>query len=201
MYQDIAMNVVNGQTYSNTFKGHLLVKNVGARQQPYRDLAFFADSMHGSLARKLRIFGMDTVYNSSISDEDLIRECDAQRRILLTSDIELFKRSMKKRISSILLQGQSDKENMVKILGVYKIREILFDSASARCPMCNLELARLVKEELDDCQVNLIPPKSYQLCSHFYECNRCRKIYWEGNHKLALVSLAESVTKELSMIS
>jgi uncharacterized protein len=139
---------------------------------------------------------MDTAYRSSTSDEHLLEECSDQQRILLTSDKELFKRSLKKRIGSVLLQGHSDKENMVKILGEYNIREILFDSASARCPTCNLELEKKEKGEIDDLN-NLIPPKSYLLYSHFYECSRCRKIYWEGSHKPALVSLAESVTKQL----
>ena len=127
------------------------MKNVEAKQQPYRDLAFFADSMHGSLARKLRIFGMDTAYSSSISDDHLLNECSDQRRILLTSDKELFKRSLNKRIGSVHLQGHSDKENMVKIFGECSITEILlYDSASARCPTCNLKLEKKMKGEIDD---------------------------------------------------
>jgi uncharacterized protein with PIN domain len=176
------------------------VKSVEAKQQPFNGLAFFADSMHGSLARKLRIFGMDTAYSSSISDDQILRECSDQRRILLTSDKELFKRTLDKRIGSVLLQGHSDKENMLKIFGECNIREILFDSAFARCPACNLELEKKEKEEIEDLN-NLIPPKSYLLYSHFYQCSRCRKIYWEGSHKPALVSLAESVTQELYRIS
>lgn len=175
------------------------MKNVEAKQQPYRDLAFFVDSMHGSLARKLRIFGIDTAYCSSISDDHLLRECSDQRRILLTSDKELFKRSLNKRIGSVLLQGHSDKENMVKIFGECNITEILFDSAYARCPTCNLKLEKIMKGEIDDLN-NLIPPKSYLMYSHFYQCSICRKIYWEGSHKPALVSLAESVTQELCRI-
>jgi len=155
--------------------------------------------MHGSLARKLRIFGIDTAYSSSISDDHLLRECNDQRRILLTSDKELFKRSLNKRISSVLLQGHSDKENMVKIFGECNITEILFDSAYARCPTCNLKLEKIMKGEIDDLN-NLIPPKSYLMYSHFYQCSICRKFYWEGSHKPALVSLAESVTQELCRI-
>ena len=182
------------------FKGHLLVKNVEAKRPAYRDLSFFADSMHGSLARKLRIFGIDTAYCSSISDDLLIRDCNDQRRILLTSDKELFKRSLSKKIGKIFLQGHSDKENMVKIFGECNITEILFDPAYARCSTCNLKLEKKMKGETDDLS-NLIPLKSYLMCSHFYQCNLCRKIYWEGSHKPALVSLAESVTHELYSVS
>jgi uncharacterized protein len=176
------------------------VKSVEAKHQPYNDLAFFADSMHGRLARKLRIFGMDTAYISSISDEHLLRECIHQRRILLTSDKELFKRSMYKRIRGLLLQGSSDKENIVKILRECNISEIRFDSAFARCPTCNLELEKKQKGEIDESN-GLIPSKSYLMYSNFYQCSRCMKFYWEGSHKPALVSLANSVKQELDRIS
>lgn len=176
------------------------MKSVEAKQQPYNDLAFFADSMHGSLARKLRIFGMDTAYMSSISDEHLLRECIHQGRILLTSDKELFRRSMYKRIRSVLLRGRSDKENIVKIFRECNISEILFDPAFARCPTCNLELEKKEKGAIDDPN-DLIPPKSYLMYSDFYQCSRCTKIYWEGSHKPALVSLAKSVKQELDGIS
>jgi uncharacterized protein with PIN domain len=176
------------------------VKNVEAKQRPYRDLAFFADSMHGSLARKLRIFGIDTAYSRSISDEHLLRECNEQQRILLTSDRELFKRSLNKRIGSLLLNCRSDKENLVKILGLYNIRKLRFDAAYARCPMCNTKLERKTKYEIDGLS-NLIPQKSYFIYTLFYQCSGCRRIYWEGSHKSALVSLAESVTRELYQMS
>jgi uncharacterized protein len=176
------------------------VKSVEAKHQPYNDLSFFADSMHGSLARKLRIFGMDTAYSSSISDKHLLRECIHQRRILLTSDKELFKRSLYKRIRSVLLRGRSDKENIVKILRECNIREILFDPTFARCPICNLELDKKLKGEIDESN-GLIPAKSYLFNSSFYQCSGCMKLYWEGSHKPALVSLANSVKLELDRIS
>jgi uncharacterized protein len=178
------------------FKEHLPVRSVEASRQPHRDLAFFADSMHGSLARKLRIFGIDTAYSNSISDNQLLMECGNQRRILLTSDKELFKRALNKQIGSVHLNGHSDKENMIKILGECNVSEILFDSAFARCPTCNLVLEKKEKGEINDSN-NLIPPKSYFLYSHFYRCSRCRKIYWEGSHKPALISLAASVNQVL----
>lgn len=176
------------------------MKNVEAKQQPYRDLAFFADSMHGSLARKLRIFGIDTAYSSSISDERLLWECNCQRRILLTSDKELFRISLNKKIGSVLLQGRSDKENLAKIFGEWNITEILFDSEYARCPICNIKLEEKRKGELDNLK-NLVPPKSFLVYSHFYQCSVCKKVYWEGSHKPSLVSLAKSVTQELYRIS
>jgi uncharacterized protein len=171
------------------------VKNVEVKQ-PYRDLAFFADSMHGSLARKLRIFGLNTTYMRSICDELVMSYCIKERRILLTSDKGLFKRSLKKRIDVVLLQGHSDKENMVKIFSQYKIKNVLFDSEFARCPVCNRELEKKKSDNLS----GKIPPKTLQLCFWFYQCKGCEKIYWEGSHTPALVALADSVNQELNKL-
>lgn len=172
------------------------MKNVEVNP-PHSDLAFFADSMHGSLARKLRIFGLDTTYNRSICDDLILRQCDEEGRILLTSDIELFARSIKKRINAVLLQGHSDKENLIKIFRECKIKGILFDSGRARCPLCNRELEKKKPADL----IGEIPPKSSSLSSSFYQCRGCQKVYWDGSHKAALVALAESVNRELNKMT
>lgn len=163
-------------------------------KQPYRDLAFFADSMHGSLARKLRIFGLDTAYMNSICDELVMSYCDKERRILLTSDRDLFKRSLKKRINVMLLKGHSDKENLIHIFGRHKIANISFDPELARCPLCNQEL-----EKKNACDLSgMIPTRTEKLSSSFFRCKGCLKVYWEGSHKPALATLANSINQELN---
>lgn len=163
-------------------------------KQPYRDLAFFADSMHGSLARKLRIFGLDTIYMNFICDELVMSYCDKERRILLTSDRELFRRSLKNRINVLLLKGHSDKENLIDIFSQYKIAKISYDPELARCPLCNQEL-----EKKNSCDLSgKIPLRTLKLRSSFYQCKGCLKVYWEGSHKPALTLLANSVNQELN---
>ncbi len=49
-------------------------------------MRFVIDSMLGTLARKLRIFGFDSLYYNHIDDEELLSLCLAMNRILLTSD-------------------------------------------------------------------------------------------------------------------
>ena len=57
-----------------------------------KSLRFFADSMLGKLARWLRIIGYDTLYDSSISDEEIISRSIKEDRIILTRDTLLVKR-------------------------------------------------------------------------------------------------------------
>ena len=51
---------------------------------------FFVDAMLGNIAKKLRLFGFDTKYESNISDELLIKEVFHQKRILITKDRKLY---------------------------------------------------------------------------------------------------------------
>ena len=66
-------------------------------------VCFIADGMLGSLARKLRIFGFDTLYYNDVEDFKLIEIGEQQERILLTCDKILIQRAMNAGISSCLL--------------------------------------------------------------------------------------------------
>jgi hypothetical protein len=66
-------------------------------------LKFMADSMLGRLARWLRILGYDVVYETSISDDDLIAKALRENRIILTMDRELADRKSAK--NALLLKS------------------------------------------------------------------------------------------------
>ena len=89
---------------------------------------------------------------------------------------------------------------MVKIFGECNITEILFDTEYARCPTCNLKLEEK-RERRDRRNKEYDPSKIVSRVFSFLSMCRCMKIYWEGSHKSALVSLAESVTQELQDMS
>jgi uncharacterized protein with PIN domain len=86
---------------------------------------FVADAMLGSTARKLRIFGFDTLYHdaSRIGDDEdddddskvegLARK---EERVILTSDRALFEHARKAGIRAILVVGETDKDRLRSIL-------------------------------------------------------------------------------------
>src|SRR5437764_300843 len=82
--KDIATNAVNGQIFCNSMKELLCAKSVGARQLVRLKPIFLADAMLGNVARKLRIFGFDTLYIKDIHDDDVLKIGIAQKRIILT---------------------------------------------------------------------------------------------------------------------
>ena len=65
-----------------------------AAPQPLRDPRFVLDMHLGKLAAYLRMVGFDTLYRNDYDDGDLARISHDERRILLTRDRGLLKRSM-----------------------------------------------------------------------------------------------------------
>lgn len=74
-----------------------------------------ADAMLGKIARKLRMFGFDTIYDPNINDMDILDSSKNKGRIVLTSDRMLFNRCKKKGIDTILTYKETELENLVTI--------------------------------------------------------------------------------------
>src|SRR5438477_2617584 len=77
---------------------------------------FVADAMLGSMARKLRIFGFDTLYFKDGSDSDLEAIARKEGRVILTSDKSLAVHSLRRGVRAILVEGSSDKARLLSIL-------------------------------------------------------------------------------------
>ena len=74
----------------------LLAKNVGARKSLVKSKpAFLVDAMLGSVARKLRFFGLDTLYIADSPDDEIIGIGIKQNRVILTCDKDMYRRIMK----------------------------------------------------------------------------------------------------------
>src|SRR5262245_20368627 len=62
------------------------------RPQPMADARFILDVHLGTLARRLRLVGVDTAYANDVDDDDLIERANAEGRMLLTQDRMLLRR-------------------------------------------------------------------------------------------------------------
>ncbi len=75
------------------FLNHRFTPLIHLRPEPLRDIRFVLDAHLGKLAVYLRMLGFDTLYRSDYSDEELA-DCSSQdKRVLLTKDRGLLKRS------------------------------------------------------------------------------------------------------------
>jgi len=135
------------------------------------------DGMLGKLTRWLRLFGFDAEYRRALSDEELINMAQSEQRILLTRDLDLYRRSKRSGIRALLVEGRSEAEELAEIaqyLGV----ELSVEQAESRCPKCDASLKHVEKKEVH----NKVPPKTYEAYQDFWVCNRCGQIYWRGAH-------------------
>ncbi|MGC8569186.1 MAG: Mut7-C RNAse domain-containing protein [Nitrososphaeria archaeon] len=139
-------------------------------------ISFITDSMLGNLARKLRLFGFDTLYYRTGDDEGLLH--NFQERILLTCDRELFRKSALRNRRVIFIERADDEiEALRKIFSELGIRP---EVIAVRCTVCNGPLRRMSRGEV--ASSDLIPSSTKRRYREFYVCASCGKIYWYGSH-------------------
>ncbi len=154
--------------------------------------------MLGSLARKLRIFGFDTLYFSEGDDAELVALSKRERRVILTSDRGLYTRSSARGARAILVEGKTDKARLLSVIrqGGVEAASLRSAGAGSRCATCNGELEVVTKREAAE---NGVPPKVLARHRLFYRCLSCSRLYWRGTHWKRLRRLSRSVkTKALT---
>ncbi len=155
--------------------------------------SFLADAMLGSVARKLRIFGFDTLYIAHAHDDEILKMGIDQGRAILTADKELFKRVVKAGARGVLVSGAGDLEDLVHILSKSGVTSVDLGGIGSRCSVCNGLLEEKNQEQLK----NGVPGKVAEQHREFYQCMDCGKVYWEGGHLRRIRALAESVDAKL----
>lgn len=183
-----------------------------------RQVAFLADAMLGSVARKLRIFGFDTLYMAHTNDDEILARGMAEGRVILTADRELFKRMVKAGAPGVLAEGADEFEDLVHILSKSGIASVDFKSAQPRCATCNGLLEGRTPEQVASMRRERQQKKEHQhqqelplqhvpgdgiLARHsrFFQCASCGKIYWEGGHFRRIGALAKRIDSRLAGIA
>src|SRR5918995_3314803 len=205
MYLAFATNAASGQTYYSMTRAHSSVKCAGANRlvREACSVAFLADAMLGNIARKLRIFGFDTVYMAQAHDDEILKIGIEQDRVILTADKELFKRIVKAGARGVLVSGgASELEDLVHILTKNGITSVGMNGIGSRCSVCNGPLEERTSDQVknDDCNNNddvIVPDKVIACHNQFFQCTACGKIYWEGGHLKRIRALVRNLDAKL----
>ncbi|MBS7654954.1 Mut7-C RNAse domain-containing protein [Candidatus Bathyarchaeota archaeon] len=141
-------------------------------------MKFLVDGMLGKLAKWLRLMGYDVKY-SIFPDKTLITEAIKENRILLTSDIALYREATAKGVETYLVKGKNEVERIAEIAKKFNLK-IEVNAESARCPLCGSTLTKIDKMLIKE----MIPTQTFKFYSEFFICSNqnCRKIYWQGSH-------------------
>ncbi|MFH1038609.1 MAG: Mut7-C RNAse domain-containing protein [PVC group bacterium] len=151
------------------------------RARPLRKTAFILDVHLGTLARRLRMLGFDTLYRNDYDDPEIIRTALKDKRIILTRDRGILKNSLVTHGYWIRASAPED-----------QLREVLerFDLFAAirpfgRCITCN----GLIEEVSKEAVLDRLPPKTKTSHDRFRICIGCGKVYWQGSHYRAMNDL------------
>jgi len=137
-------------------------------------LKFIADVHLGKLARKLRLLGFDTYFESNLDDNEIIRMSLAEDRIVLSRDKELINNSRITQGYRIL--SSDPREQIREVMIRFNLQNNL--NPFSRCIDCNGMIENVSKESVNE----YLPPKTRQYFDEFFRCHDCGKIYWEGSH-------------------
>jgi len=155
------------------------------RPVPLREPRFVLDVHLGTLARKLRMLGFDTRYDRGYTDEAIARIASDERRIVLTRDIGLLKRSEVER--GYWLRSQAPATQLLEVIEQFDLRSKI--RAFSRCLICNGTIRRVQTSEVK----KLLQPKTRRYYNEFYRCDSCGKLFWKGSHYQRMMREVETL--------
>lgn len=140
-------------------------------------LKFVVDGMLGKLTRWLRMLGHDVEYFNLLDDNELIKVAKSEERVLLTRDVELYRKAATEGVKAFLIEGKNEGEMLAELAGKYNFN-LEIDVSNSRCPKCNSRIRPVEKEEVAE----EIPESTSKFYNDFWKCQKCGKIYWQGAH-------------------
>lgn len=133
--------------------------------------------MLGKLTRWLRILGQDVKYTAKFVDSELLKIADNEKRVLLTRDFMLYKRSIANGLDAYYFEGTLFSDCLSELVTRYHLPLVL-DINNIRCSLCNNKLKSVTKAEI---QKNLKENTIFYY-NKFWKCPRCDQVYWFGSH-------------------
>lgn len=144
------------------------------RPAPLRDPRFLCDTHLGRLARLLRLLGFDTLYGHDWPDERLADTSAAERRILLTRDVGLLKRS-------VVTHGYRVRSTAPMVQAaevVARFHLVGLARPFTRCLACNGPLVVVPATTV----AGRVPERIARRYPSVTACSACGRAYWPGSH-------------------
>lgn len=149
---------------------------------PGAPLRFLLDVHLGTLARRLRLLGVDTAYESTdIGDPALAARSAAEQRVLLSRDRGLLRR--RELWAGAFVYSTGPEEQLPYVLDRFQPELRPW----TRCTACNGLLGPATKDEVAD-QLKSGTHRSYKV---FARCADCGRAYWRGAHHDQLEAIVE----------
>ncbi|MEU9865404.1 Mut7-C RNAse domain-containing protein [Streptomyces sp. NPDC047971] len=154
---------------------------------PGAPLRFLLDVHLGTLARRLRLLGVDAAYESEdIGDPALAALSAKERRVMLSRDRGLLRRRELWAGAYVYSDRPDD-----------QLRDVLERFAPVlapwtRCTACNGELTDADKDSVRE-RLEHGTEKTYDV---FARCTACERVYWRGAHHARLEAIVTDALRE-----
>ena len=158
------------------------------RPLPELLLGFVLDGHLGRLAAYLRMLGFDALYRNDAGDAELAAVASRERRVLLTRDRGLLKRSQV--VYGYWLRSLDPQRQVKEVLDRYTLWNEI--APFCRCINCNGLLQAVDKAEILD----RLPPKTQRYYDDYRICQECSRLYWKGSHVHHMQALIDSWISE-----
>jgi len=188
---EVGRLLVNGESALPGYRpgsGDVVTVDPVRRPQHLESARFVLDVHLGTLARRLRLVGVDTAYANDADDDALVEQANASRRVLLTQDRGLLFR--RKLCLGAYVRGARPDD---------QFRDVLDRFAPSlapwtRCPACNGHLSPAAKGSVGP----LLRPGTRRTYQAFSRCENCGQVYWRGAHSKRLEQIIDSAVRAVS---
>jgi len=155
-------------------------------------MKFLIDGMLGKLAKWLRLLGYDVEYLNNASDKQLVEAARKGNKILLTSDIQLYRLATARGIDTYLVEGKTEAEKLARVSKRFEIK-LDVNPRTSRCTTCNSPLNPVSKQEIK----GQVPERTLKAYAEFWRCSnpKCGKIYWSGRQWQNIIETLEEARK------
>ncbi|MER6944930.1 Mut7-C RNAse domain-containing protein [Nonomuraea sp. NPDC000554] len=165
------------------------VEAVPRPQQLPAEPRFLLDVHLGTLARRLRLLGIDTAYHNDMDDPSLVVQANEEHRVLVTQDRGLLRRRALW-LGAYVRGSRPDDQ----------LRDLLDRFAPplrpwTRCTACNGELSPVSKHEV----APLLEAGTRRTYDVYGRCHDCGQIYWHGAHSERLRHIVDTARQWVAM--
>ncbi len=157
---------------------------------PPAPIRFVLDGHLGTLTRYLRMLGFDSAYRRDAGDGELARLSADERRVLLSRDRGLLKRSIV--AFGHLIRDDDPRAQLVEVADRYALRPLA--RPFTRCVRCSGQIEAVPRDDVLDELAG--EPRTLRYFDSFGRCRDCRSIYWKGSHFDRMSRLIEGLLFE-----
>ncbi|MCT9930837.1 Mut7-C ubiquitin/RNAse domain-containing protein [Planotetraspora sp. A-T 1434] len=155
------------------------------RPQQVPSSRFVLDVHLGTLARRLRLVGVDVAYRNDLDDDALIAQANTDERVLLTQDRGLLRR--RGLWLGAYVRGARPDDQFRDVLDRFAPPLAPW----TRCTACNGMLSPVGKAEVE----KLLLPGTRRSYDTFARCLTCGRVYWHGAHGSHLDEIVDKASR------